>query len=117
MGQSTDQITVAGDRRLSAGLVHGCRAAGFGEEKAFGALALPIPFVLAGKCPNGVSRRLGRAVFRHHRAAIWARISAVMALACSLLSRKASRKRCRGDDAAMRSSPRSSPMTAIAVEG
>jgi hypothetical protein len=65
MGQSTDQITVPGDQKIERGLVHGCRAAGFGEEKAFGALALPIPFVLAGKCPNGVSRRLGRAVFRH----------------------------------------------------
>ena len=65
MGQPTDQIAVPGDQKIERGLVHGRRDAGFGEEEAFGALALPIPFVLAGKCPNGVSRRLGRAVFRH----------------------------------------------------
>ena len=65
MGQTTDQITVPGDQKIERGLVHRRSAAGFGKEEAFGALPLPIPFVFASECPDRISRRLGRAVFRH----------------------------------------------------
>ena len=65
IGQTTDQITVPGDQKIERGFIHRRSAAGFGKQEAFGALPLPIPFVLASKRPDRISRRLGCAVFRH----------------------------------------------------
>jgi hypothetical protein len=65
MGQTTHELPVPGDQKIERSLVHGRHAAGFGKQEAFGALPLPIPFILARKRPNGVRSRLGRAVFRH----------------------------------------------------
>ena len=91
------------------GRLVGCgdRLAGPREEIALGRFGFAMPADQRRKGPKRVRDGCEFAILLDQT--ISARICSVMALACSLRSPKASRKRWRGEDASSRSSRRSSP--------